>query len=62
MREKLGIPSARKIVARLVDGVLVLESREAALRGMRAMVAKYADDGSVVDELIAERRAVAERK
>ena len=62
MREKLGIPSGGKIVARFEDGVLILESREAALRRMRAMAAKYANGGSVSDELIAERRAEAERE
>ena len=62
MREKLGIPSGGKIVARLENGVLVIESREAALRKMRAMAAKYSDGGSIVDELIAERRAEAERE
>jgi len=62
IREKLGIPSGGKIVARFEDGVLILESREAALRRMRAMAAKYANGGSVSDELIAERRAEAERE
>ena len=62
IREKLGIPSGGKVVARFEDGVLFIESREAALRKMRAMVAKYAGGGSVVDELIAERRAEAERE
>lgn len=62
MREQLGIPAGGKIVARLEDGVLSLESREAALRRMRAMTAKYVTDASIVDELIAERRAEAERE
>ena len=51
-----------KIVARLEDGVLIIESREAALRRMRTMVAKYVDGGSIADELIAERRAEAEHE
>jgi antitoxin PrlF len=62
MREKLGIPSGGKIVARLEGGVLTLESREAALRRMREIMAKYDNGVSVVDELIAERRAEAERE
>lgn len=62
IREKLGIPSGGKIVARFEDGVLFIESRAAALRRMRTIVAKYVDVGSIVDEWVAERRAEAERE
>jgi AbrB family looped-hinge helix DNA binding protein len=62
MREKLGIPAGGKIVARLENGVLTLESRKAALRRVREMLAKYDNGVSMADELIAERRAEAERE
>ena len=63
MRAALGLPNGGKIVARLVDGTVVLEPIDAAIRRAQAMVRRYVPDGaSLVDELIAERHAVAERE
>jgi hypothetical protein len=50
-----------KLVARLVNGALVLEPIDVAIRGAQAMVRAYIpDNAGVVDELIAERHAAAE--
>jgi len=61
MRAELGIQSGGKVIARVVDGTVVLEPIEAAIRRAQAMVRKYIPDSSgIIDELIAERRAAAE--
>ena len=63
MRGALGVQGGGKLVARLVEGTVVLEPLEAAIRRAQAMVARYAPRGSgLVDELIAERRAAARRE
>ena len=63
MRGALGVLGGGKLVARLVEGTVVLEPLEAAIRRARAMVARYAPAGSpLVDELIAERHAAARRE
>ena len=63
MRAQLGLQGGGKLVARLVDGAVVLEPVDAAIRRAQAMVAKYVPDGTgLVDELIAERRAAADRE
>jgi AbrB family looped-hinge helix DNA binding protein len=63
MRQALGLHEGARIVARVVDGAIVLEPIEAAVRRAQAMVAPYARPGvGVVDELIAERRAAAGRE
>jgi hypothetical protein len=55
--------SDAKLVARLVNGALVLEPIDVAIRGAQAMVRAYIpDNAGVVDDLIAERRAAAERE
>ena len=60
MRAALGLGEGARIVARVVDGAIVLEPIEAAVRRAQAMVAPYIQEGaSVVDDLIAERRAAA---
>ena len=57
MRAELGVQQGDKLIARLMDGVLILEPIDAAIRRAQAMVAKYVPSGSpLVDELIAERR------
>jgi len=57
MRAELGVQQGDKLIARLMDGVLILEPIDAAIRRAQGMVAKYVPSGSpLVDELIAERR------
>jgi bifunctional DNA-binding transcriptional regulator/antitoxin component of YhaV-PrlF toxin-antitoxin module len=61
MRAELGIQSGGKVIARVVDGTVVLEPIEAAIRRAQEMVRKYIPDGKgIVDEFIAERHAAAE--
>jgi AbrB family looped-hinge helix DNA binding protein len=61
MRAALGCQDGGKLVARLVDGTLVLEPIDVAIRRAQALVRQYIPDGSgLIDELIAERRAAAE--
>jgi len=63
MRAALGLQGGGNVVARLVDGTIVLEPQDAAIRGAQAMVARYVPRHSgLVDELIAERHAAAERE
>lgn len=63
VRAELGLNGGDKLAARVVDGTLVLEPFETIVRRVQEMVAKYKVDGvSVVDELIAERRAEAARE
>ena len=62
LREKLGVRGGGKMIARLVNGALVLEPRDVAIRRARQLVAKYVPkDADLVAELIAERRAEAQR-
>jgi antitoxin PrlF len=42
MRAALGLSDGGKLVARLVDGAIVLEPVDAAIRRAQAMVARYA--------------------
>ena len=63
IREQLGLRGGDKLIARLVDGALVLESRDVAMRRARALVAKYVGaDDKPVDELISERREEGQRE
>ncbi|WP_284944187.1 AbrB/MazE/SpoVT family DNA-binding domain-containing protein [Acidisoma cladoniae] len=63
MRAELGLQGGGSLVARLVDGTVVLEPLDAAIRRAQAMVRRCIPDGAgVVDELIAERRAAADRE
>ncbi len=60
LRQELGLHGGEKLNIRVVDGTLVLETREAAIESIRAMMRPYINTNiSVVDELIAERRAEA---
>jgi AbrB family looped-hinge helix DNA binding protein len=62
MRAALGLQGGGKLVARLVDGTIVLEPLDAAIRRAQAMVARYVPPGtSLIEELMAERRRAAER-
>jgi AbrB family looped-hinge helix DNA binding protein len=72
MRAALGVPAGGKVIARLVDGAVILEPVEAAVRRAQAMVRQYLPQGTgrqgtgsqggppgaalLSDELIAERR------
>jgi AbrB family looped-hinge helix DNA binding protein len=63
MRAALGLRGGGKLIARIVDGALVLEPIEVAVRRAQEMVRRFVQPGSgLVDELIAERRAAAERE
>jgi AbrB family looped-hinge helix DNA binding protein len=63
IREALGAEEGATYIARVEDGRLVLESRQVILERLRA---HYRDvvppEVSLVDELIAERRAEARRE
>lgn len=62
MRAELGLQGGDRLVARVVDGAIVLEPLDAAIRRAQAAVARYVPQGSgLVEELIAERRAESER-
>lgn len=60
LREKLGIEAGTKLVARVEGDRLVLETPAAVLARLQALFAGV--EGSMADELIAERRAEAERE
>jgi len=63
MRAELGLKDGDKLIARVVDGAVILEPIDVAVRRVQASVRKYVPEGvSLVDELIAERRAEAERE
>jgi AbrB family looped-hinge helix DNA binding protein len=59
LRDAMGVKSGDEVVAWLEDGRLVLESRSTLLKRLQD---RYADvEGSLADELIAERREEAAR-
>ncbi len=63
IRAALGVKDGGKLIARVENGALVLETVHAALAKVQAMIREYVPEGtSLVDELIAERRAEAERE
>jgi AbrB family looped-hinge helix DNA binding protein len=63
MRAALSLTEGSRIVARVEDGVLVLEPIEAAIRRAQAMAAPYGAAGvSLADELTTDRRAAADRE
>jgi AbrB family looped-hinge helix DNA binding protein len=63
MRAELGFKDGGEVIARLVDGTVVLEPVDAAIRRAQAMVRQYVPQNSgLVDELIAERHAAAARE
>jgi antitoxin PrlF len=63
MRSELGWQSGGKLVARLVDGAVILEPVDAAIRRAQALVRQYVPkNAGLVDELITERHAAAERE
>ena len=63
MRAELGLRDGEKLIARIVDGAVVLEPVSVAIRRAQALVARYISPGSgIVDELISERRAAADNE
>ena len=63
MRNAAGLADGDTVVLELVDGEIHLRSQKAMLARVRARLRPYLEEGtSVVDELIAERRAEAARE
>jgi len=63
MRRRLGIGSGETLTAHIESDRLILERREHVLERLRSELRKATPKGrSMVDELIAERRAEAERE
>lgn len=60
IREALELKKGDELVGRLEDGRLVLESRQSLLERLQARYAEV--EGSMADELIAERREEAARE
>jgi AbrB family looped-hinge helix DNA binding protein len=61
IRRQLGLEEGSELVARVEGGGIVLEPRSAAIERLQALVRVSVPDGvSLVDELIAERRAEAD--
>jgi AbrB family looped-hinge helix DNA binding protein len=63
-RKELGLRPGDELIMRIEEGGIRLETYAQGLRRVQAMVAKYIprDGRSLVDELIAERRAEAARE
>ncbi|MSQ40078.1 MAG: AbrB/MazE/SpoVT family DNA-binding domain-containing protein [Dehalococcoidia bacterium] len=62
LRKTLGLRSGDRLMARVEDGCLVLETREHILARVKARFAKIPSGVSLVEELLAERRAEALRE
>jgi AbrB family looped-hinge helix DNA binding protein len=63
IRRAAGIEAGVPLVVYVEDGRVVIETREQlAKRTRREVAAAWVGEGSVVDELIAERRAEAARE
>ena len=62
MRRELNIQPGERLIARIEDGRLVLEKREQIIARIQARFDHIPSDVSLVDELIAERRAEAKRE
>jgi AbrB family looped-hinge helix DNA binding protein len=62
-RKALGLRPGSKVVVRFDNSEIRVTTRDQAIRRIQAMVRKYIPPGvSLVDELIAERRAEAKRE
>jgi bifunctional DNA-binding transcriptional regulator/antitoxin component of YhaV-PrlF toxin-antitoxin module len=62
-RRTLGIEAGGQVLMLLQDGELRIVGRDAAVRLAQEIVAKYVPRGALLsDELIAERRAEAQRE
>lgn len=63
MRTAMGVAEGDVLLARVVDGELKLLSQDAAIRKAQDVVRRHVAEGvSLVDELLAERRAEARRE
>ena len=62
LRRELGLETGDVLVARAEDDRLILEPRSAVLARVRSRFAAVPKDVSLVDELLAERRADARRE
>ena len=63
MRAALGVKPGDTLIAHVINGELTLMSQKTALRRAQEMVRRFVPEGvSLVDELIAERRAEAARE
>lgn len=62
MRRSLGLETGDRLVARLEEGSVVLETRAASLERLQAEFRAAAGDRDLVAELIAERREEARRE
>lgn len=63
LREAAGIKPGERVVIRVQDGGLVIETLDARIARIQAFLAPYKREGeSMVDELIADRRAEALRE
>lgn len=62
LRKRLGIKPDDRLVARIRDGQLVLETRESIIRRLQERFSHIPPEVSLVDELIAERREEAKRE
>lgn len=61
LRRRLGLRQGSELLARIDGERLVLESREAVLARLQRYFAHVPAEASLVDELLAERRAEARR-
>ena len=65
LRSEVGLPDGGDFLARVENGVVILEPHKKALERVRSLVRQYApaEEGvNVVDELIAERHVEASRE
>ena len=63
LRRELGLDHNSRLVVRLEDGGLRVETREVALRRLQDYLRKFKRPGeSVVDEFLTERREEARRE
>jgi len=62
LRKALNLKPGDRLLARRVGESLVLERREAVERRLRERFRHVPEDVSLVDELIADRRAEAEKE
>ncbi len=63
MRAAMGVKPGDTLIARVIDGELSLMSQSAAVRRAQRLVRRFVPEGvSLVDELLAERRAEAIRE
>lgn len=60
LRRSLGFSSGAELVARIENGALLLETKDAAMRRLKARYKNV--KGSLADELLAERRLEAARE